>query len=401
MSNSTDNVKHPGPLSGLKVIDLTQYILGPVCTQILGDMGADVIKVETPEGDLNRDIGPQRYPHMSALFLGMNRNKRSVVLDLHNQQAKAALYKMIETADVFIHSTRKKAAQKLGIDYKTLSAINPRLIYAAGQGYTSGGPDEDRPAYDDVIQGESGISGINYLAHGEPYYFPMAFCDKFCGYVLASSVSMALYSREKTGMGQQVELPMLETVMSFNLIEHLWTGQFDHPQESLGYGRALMKERKPFATQDGYICLMATSDLQWGRLFKALGAPEMSTDPRYEKLVQRSMHFPQLYAWIAEKLKVNTSQFWLKALNDADIPCGQVRMLPDLPTDPYLKQTGFFHSYEHVKAGHMITPSIPIKYSETPGQIRTPPPILGEHTREVLAEYGFDAQQIKTIQGSS
>ena len=342
MTHDTSDTKHPGPLSGLKVIDLTQYILGPVCTQILGDMGADVIKVGTPEGDLNRDIGPQRYPHMAALFLGMNRNKRSVVLDLHNPSAKQALYKMVKEVDVFIYSTRKKATYKLGIDYETLSAINPKLIYAAGQGYTSGGRDEHRPAYDDVIQGESGISGINHLFHAEPYFSPMAFCDKFCGSSLASAVSMALYSREKTGMGQQVELPMLETVMSFNLIEHLWTSQFDQPQESLGYGRALMKERKPFATQDGFICLIATSDLQWSRLFKALGAPEMATDSRYEKLVERVNHFPHLYAWIGQIIQTNTIEHWLRALNEADIPCGKVRMLADLPTDPYLQQTKFF-----------------------------------------------------------
>ena len=388
-----------GPLAGLRVIDLSQFILGPVCTQILGDMGADVIKIETPSGDLNRDIGPSRHDKMSALFLGMNRNKRSVVLDLKRPAALQALYEMVATADVFVHSMRGKAAERLGVDYETIVRLNPRIVYAAGQGYSPSGPDSDRPAYDDVIQGECGIGGINHLVHGEPAYFPMAFCDKFCGYVLASSISMALYHRERTGQGQKVTLPMLETVMSFNLIEHLWTGAFDQPQGKLGYDRALMQDRKPFATQDAYICLMATSDEQWQRLFVAIGCPQMAEDPRYAKLAQRSLHFPELYAAIADIFKTNTTVYWLEALAQADIPSGKVRMLADMPTDPYLRDTGFFHHYTHPAAGPLITPAIPVHFSQTPGEILSPPPTLGQHTGEVLREFGFDAQRMADIQG--
>jgi formyl-CoA transferase len=388
-----------GPLAGLRVIDLSQFILGPVCTQILGDMGADVIKIETPDGDMNRDIGPSRHIKMAALFLGMNRNKRSVVLDLKRPAALQALYEMVASADVFVHSMRGKAAERLGIDYEKISRLNPRIVYAAGQGYSPSGPDRDRPAYDDVIQGECGISGINHLVHGQPYYFPMAFCDKFCGYVLASSISMALFHRERTGQGQKIALPMLETVMSFNLIEHLWTGSFDKPQGELGYGRALMQDRKPFATQDAYICLMATSDEQWQRLFVAIGCPHLAEDTRYAKLAQRSLHFPELYASIAEILKTKTTTYWLETLALADIPSGKVRMLADMPDDSYLRETGFFHHYTHPEAGPMITPSIPVHFSQTPGEIRTPPPTLGQHTEEVLREFGFDTQRLAAIRG--
>jgi len=390
-----------GPLKGIRVVDLSQFILGPIATQILGDMGADVIKVESPRGDMNREIGPQRYPNMAALFLGMNRNKRSIVLDLKRPVALEALLQMVEKADVFVHSMRTQAAERLGVGYEAIAARNPSIVYAFAPGFRSDGPQGDRPAYDDVIQGESGIGGINSLAYGEPRYFPMAICDKFCGHILASSIGMALFHRERTGEGQKVEVPMLETMLSFNLIEHLWTGAFDEPQGELGYGRVLMPDRRPFATQDGYICLMATSDEQWQRLLGALGRPELMHDERFAKLAQRSGYFPELYAIVAEEMSKRTTSDWQERLDKADIPNGPARMLADLPKDPYLTATGFFQHYVHPIAGPMVTTSIPVQYSRTPGSVRRPPPVLGEHTREVLAESGFSAGEIAEIAGAS
>jgi crotonobetainyl-CoA:carnitine CoA-transferase CaiB-like acyl-CoA transferase len=384
-----------GPLTGLKVVDLTQYVCGPVATQILGDYGAQIIKVEQPEGDLNRKIGPARYPGMTAMFLGMNRNKQSVVLNLKRPEALDALMRMIAGADVFVHSMRLPAAERLGISYGAVAAHNASIVYACAPGYRSDGPHRDRPAYDDVIQGESGIAGITELAYGEPRYFPTVIADKFCGHILASSIGMALVHRERTGEGQEVQVPMLETMMSFNLIEHLWEGCFDAPMGELGYDRALTQSRRPFKTKDGYVCLMATSDAQWRGLFAACDRPELGADPRYATLAERSKRFPEVYQLVADEMGKYTTAEWQKRLDAADVPNGIARKLRDLPQDPYLVETGYFHRYVHPQAGPMVTPSIPVQFSKTPAQIKCPPPTLGEHTHAVLSAMGYSVAEIE------
>lgn len=386
-----------GPLAGIRVLDLTQFVLGPVATQILGDMGADILKIESPQGDQNRFIGPSRHPGMAALYLGMNRNKRSAVLDLKTAKARDMLYRMVASADVFVHSLRADAAERLGVAYADIRARNPRIVYASAPGYRSDGPRRNRPAYDDVIQGESGIAGMNQLAYGEPRYLPTVIADKFCGYVLASSIGMALFHRERSGEGQAVEVPMLETMLSFNLIEHLWTGNFDAPMGPLGYDRALMSHRRPMATQDGHICLMATTDIQWQRLFQALERPDLAADPRYATVASRSEHFSRLYGAVGEEIASRTTAQWQQRLDAVDIPNAPVAQLADLPTDPYLVGTGFFHRYVHPRAGSLVTPSIPVKFMQSPPQIRRPPPCLGEHTEEILREFGFDDVDIAAV----
>lgn len=388
-----------GPLAGFRIVDLTYYILGPVATQILGDYGADVVKIEAPVGDLNREIGPKRGG-MSAMFLGMNRNKRSVVLDLKRPEALDALMRLIEDADVFLHSMRPASAERLGVGYEAVRARNPRIVYAFAPGYRQDGPQRDRPAYDDVIQGESGIAGITKLSTGEPRYLPTVMADKFCGHILASAIGMALVHRERTGQGQQVQVPMLETMLSFNLIEHLWTGAFDEPQGPLGYDRALMEFRRPFRTADGgYVCLMATSDDQWERLFAAFGRAELAQDPRFCSIPERSKRFPELYRLVGEEIAKRTTAEWKELLAQADIPNGLARMLEDMPTDPYLTETGFFHRYEHPTAGPLVTPSIPVQFQRTPGNIRRPPPSLGQHTNEVLEALGYTPAAIERMSG--
>ena len=387
----------PGPLAGIRVLDLTQFILGPVCTQILGDLGADVIKVESPQGDLNRLIGPGRHPGMAALYLGMNRNKRGLVLDLKQAAAKALLYRMVEQTDVFVHSLRTDAAERLGIDYASIAARNPQVIYACAPGYRSDGPWRNRPAYDDVIQGESGLADMNLRATGEARYLPTVLADKFCGHILASAIGMALFHRERTGEGQSVEVPMLETMLSLNLIEHLWTGQFDEPQGPLGYDRALMKNRRPFRTRDGYICLMATSDQQWAALFGVIGRPELAHDERYRTLAARSARFDEVYGIVDAAMLERTTAQWQALLEAAQIPNGSMNRLADMPNDPYLVETGFFHHYRHPVAGAMVTPSSPLRYSRTPATIRRPPPLLGEHSEEILAGFGFTAEEIAAV----
>ena len=259
-----------GPLAGIRVVDLTSAVLGPVATQILGDMGADVIKIEPPEGDPIRPLGPSRHPGMGAYFLNINRNKRSVALDLKQPAAREALLKLVETADVFVHNMRLGAAERLGLDYSAVAGRNPRIVYAAASGFRKDGAYRDRPTFDDVIQGESGLAALNGGPGGEPRYVPMAVCDKVCGYALASAVSMALFHRERSGKGQEVHVPMLETMVAFNLADHLWHGVLAEPEKGLGYPRMLTEHRRPFPTKDGHICILATTDLQSRHLSKRL-----------------------------------------------------------------------------------------------------------------------------------
>jgi crotonobetainyl-CoA:carnitine CoA-transferase CaiB-like acyl-CoA transferase len=396
MTQKADGAQAPtGPLAGVRVIDLTVNVLGPVATQILGDMGADVIKIETLQGDPNRDTGPSRNPGMSAMHMNVNRNKRSVTLDLKSPRSFEVFMRLLETADVFVHSMRPAAAQRLGVSYEAVAKRNPRIIYAFGPGYRQDGPHRDYPAYDDVVQGESGIAGLMGQVNGEPRFYPTVIIDKFCGYVLASSIGMALYSRERTGKGQQVQVPMFETILSFNYLEHLWGAAFDPPLEpGIGYVRLLTSHRRPYPTKDGYICVLAVNDEQWKRILPALGRPDLIADPRFATTSARVKHYDELYGIVGEQLKLRTTAEWHDLLDREDIPNGPMRTLQELLHDPYLEETGFFHRYEHPSEGAALTTTIPVHFSQTPGNLRRPPPRLGEHTTEVLAELGLTEADI-------
>ena len=386
-----------GPLSGVRVVDLTINVLGPLATQILGDMGADVIKIEAPEGDPMRHSGHTKNPGMASLFMNANRNKRSVVLDLKRPRAFEALMRLVETADVFVHSVRPQTAERLGISYEAVSARNPRIVYAYGPGYRSDGPNRERGAFDDVIQGESGIAAMIGRNTGEPRYVPMVLVDKFCGHVLASAIGMALFSRERTGKGQEVVVPMLETMLSFNLVEHLWTNFFEDHRENLGYTRIFSPHRRPYNTRDGHICMLAISDEQWRRVFAVIGRPELARDARFAELKARTRNISELYGILAEEIKRRTTAEWQKLLDAADLPNGAVNELGTMAEDPYLEATGFFRHYEHPSEGAMVTTAIPVQFGSTPGSIRLAPPQLGEHTKSVLQEIGYSDADIEEI----
>lgn len=390
-----------GPLTGIRVVDLTINVLGPLATQILGDMGADVIKVETPQGDPMRQSGMSRSPNMAALFMNINRNKRSLILDLKRKPAFQAFMRLIDTADVFVHSLRSNAAERLGVAYSAIKERNPRIVYAYAPGYRPDGPCRDRPAFDDVIQGESGIAGMLGPISGEPRYIPMIVADKFCGHVLASAVGMALFEREKTGLGQEVCVPMLETMLAFNLTEHLWINFFENDGSPLGYSRMFSTHRRPYATSDGYICLLAVNDDQWQRLLTAIGRPELAVDPRFATLDQRTHNINDLYSIVAEQIKHKKTAEWRQLLDAADIPNGAVNTLKDLSVDPYLASTGFFEHYEHPTEGSMVRTTVPVRFSRSPGSIRLPPPALGQDTLTILSEIGFRDAEIHEITGDT
>ncbi len=381
----------PGALAGVRVIDLTINVLGPMATQILGDAGADVIKVEAPGGDPMREMGPTRTPGMAVMYLNFNRNKRSVVLDLKQPEGRKAIAALVAGADVFVHNMRLGAAERLGLDPATLRAINPRLIHAAATGFPASSRHRDRPAFDDVIQGMSGIAALNRDTSGAPRYTPIALADKFCGHALASAIGMALFHRERTGEGQEIHLPMLETMLAFNLPEHLWGGTLCEPALGLGYGRMLSPYRRPYATSDGHICVMAVTDDQWRRLFGALGRPEMMQDPRFARLAERVMHIGEAYAVLLEVFPTRSTAEWLAALDRADVPCGPASTIADLLEDSYLAETGFFQEVSHPTEGPLRMLSPPVAFSASPASIRRLPPKLGEHTETVLREVGLDS----------
>ena len=413
-----------GPLAGVRVIDLTSVVLGPFATQTLGDMGADVVKIETPEGDATRQIGPSRGPGMGSYFATLNRNKRSVVLDLKHPPARAALDRLIAGADVFVHNMRLGAAARLGLDHATLGPRHPRLIHAAATGFREGSSMAEFPAFDDLIQGMSGAAALNAAPEAgktgvppeaggtgvppeaggtgtAPRYFPTVVVDKLTGQLLASMIGMALFHRERTGQGQAIHLPMMETMLSFLLIEHLWGATIDEPERGMGYPRMLTPHRRPYATRDGFISVICVSDAQWARVFRAIGRDDLIDDPRFASIAARSDHVDALYGALADGLAARGTAEWLAILRPLDIPCGAAADLPGLLADPYLTETGFFALAEHPSEGRVRVPAIPARFSASPPSVRRLWPRLGEHTAEVLGEAGYDTAAIAEITGGA
>ena len=397
-SMSGSALPNAGPLTGVRVLDLTINVLGPVATMILGDMGADVVKIETPDGDPNRQNGPARHPNMAAMHLNMNRNKRSVTLNLKRPEAREALLRLVDSADVFIHSMRPAAAERLGIAYEEIARRNPRIVYGYGCGYMPGGPRENDPAFDDVVQGEAGIANLMLRSVGQARYLPTVLVDKFCGYTLASAIGMALYARERTGVGQLVRVPMLETIVAFNLQEHLWGGVFDPPLGSgVGYVRLLSEHRRPYETRDGHICVLAVNDEQWRRLLPTIGRPELLLDERFTTVDARMRNIDVVYGVVSDQMKTQTSADWHRMLDAIDIPNGPMARFEDMLGDAYLNEIGFFHRYEHPSEGPMLTTSVPTQFSATPGGLHRPPPRLGEHNDEVFGAIGYGADEIAVL----
>ena len=377
-----------GPLSGMRVIDASNFVFGPMATQLLADMGAEVIKVEPPQGDPMRQVGQSRNPKMGSFFLNLNRGKRSVTLDLKNAADVARLDALLATADVFVHNMRSAAARRLGIDYESLATRHPRLVYAVALGFHQDGRYAERPAYDDVIQGMSGVSGLHARMYGEPGFVPMLFTDKLCGVYLAGAIASALVARAANGKGQLVEVPMFETMASFNLVEHLADSIFDGPSSDpapRGYERVFSRYHRPLKTREGYICLVANTDAQWLRLFSLLDRPDLSADPRFTTMGDRIRHAEPLYDEVSQSLLARDAAEWLALFLEHDIPAGPANGLDDLLTDPHLADVGFFETVEHPTEGALRCASTPLRFSGSPKAAAGRAPGLGEHNAEILA----------------
>lgn len=377
------SVKASGPLSGVRIIDLTAMVMGPYCTQILADMGADVIKVEAPGGDNTRFISVGPESGMGGVFVNVNRGKRSVVLDLRSEDGKRTLQDLIKSADVFIHSMRAKAIAKLGFGYDDVAAINPSIVYTNCYGYGRKGPYRDYTAYDDTIQADTGILYAQQKLTGEPGYVGTIIADKVGGMTAVYATVMALFHRERTGEGQEVEVSMFETLAAFMLTEHANGAMFNPPLGEAFYPRAVAPNRKPYKTKDGMISALVYNDKQWGAFMKAV-KPYWESD-EYETLAQRAHHIDTIYALLAETFAERTTDEWLDLLHSLDIPAAPVRTLDELFHDPHLEEVGFFETVDSPN-GPVRFPGVPTWFSKTPGRIQGPAPRVGAHQEEVLAE---------------
>jgi crotonobetainyl-CoA:carnitine CoA-transferase CaiB-like acyl-CoA transferase len=386
-----------GPLSGVRILDLTSVVAGPLATQMLGDMGADVIKIEAPEGDAPRHTGPARSPGMAALFMGLNRSKRSLVLDLKIEAAKEALWRLIGTADVLVHSMRPQKIAKLGFGHEAVCAKNPRLVYAALHGYRDGGPYSGQPAYDDVIQGQSGIAALMAQMGGEPRYAPMILADKTCALSIAGAISAALFARERTGRGQFVEIPMFEQMVAFVLGEHLFGHNFVPPLGSLGYTRVTAPWRRPYKTKDGYLCMMAYTQTHWRKFWTMVGKPEMMSDPRFDSIASRAENVVAIYELAGQCIAGKTTDEWLASLRELEIPAARMSSLDDLFSDPQLAASGFFKRATHPSEGEILYTDLPVRFGGASSTSERLQPRLGEHSFEVLREAGFNNNEIKEL----
>ncbi len=386
-----------GPLAGVRVIDCTSVLMGPYATQIMADLGADVIKVESPDGDTTRYLPPGPDATRGGMFLNVNRGKRSLSLNLKQPEARAALVRLVEGADIFVHSMRPGAIKRLGLDYESLREANPGLIYANLYGFARNGPYRDYPAYDDIVQAASGLVDLQArLSNGVPTYLGTVVADKVTGLTGLYAMLAALYAREKTGRGQEIEVPMFETLVSFTMIEHLCGSLFDPPQGPPEYPRVTTASRRPYKTSDGYVGVMIYNDKHWRSFFHAIGDPEWTRDPMFASMRSRTENIGTVLAKLAEVLAERTTAEWLELFRIAEVPAMAIATTQDLLHDEHLEATGFWQERDS-EFGTLRFPGIPTSFSETPGAIGDPGPALGADSRAILAEAGFDDASIDAL----
>lgn len=387
----------PGPFDGLKVVDLTTVFVGPYSTQLLADMGAEVVKVEAPDGDLTRLTGPSRNAGMTGSFIQLNRNKRSLVLDLKSDDGAAAMRRLLKDADLFVHNMRPEPLARLGFDYESVRGLNPGLVYCNIWGFGSTGRYAGRPAFDDIIQGVSGLVALEGFGGKTPRYVPMLIADKVTGVFAAYAMAAALYHKLATGEGQMVETPMFEAMTSFAMIEHLAGQGFEPPLGPPGSDRHAKPMRWPIETADGLICILASSDKHWRGLTEAAGRPDLAEDPRYKDRPSRFARRQEIVDLTIEMAKTKPTAEWIELLAEAGVPCMQINSLQEVVDDPHLADVGFWREFDHPSEGRIRMMAPPYTLSETPAEIRTMPPRFGEHTSQVLAELGYSQEEIDAM----
>lgn len=378
-------------LQDIRIIDLTTVVFGPYTTQTLGDYGADIIKVETPDGDGTRYNGPGPEPGMSAIYLGSNRNKRSIVLDLKTPEGREGLLALCDTADVIVHNIRPQKLDKLGLDSATLRRRNPRLIYAGLYGFGSQGPYSGNPAYDDIIQALSGAADLMLRQSGNSGYMPTLIADKIAAQMAVHGILAALFQRERTGRGQTIEVPMFEVVASFMLVEHYYARHWQAGElssaapDELGYPRLFAAGRAPYRTTDGHVCVMPYTERNWRQFLNAVGHGSLLDDPRFQSAAARMQHIADLLEIVKVVVGTNTTEYWLELCRKLDIPCAPVNRLEQLESDPHLQAVDFFQSRLFGDEGIFRFPRFPVCLEDSAVPV-TLPPRLGEHTSEIIRE---------------
>ena len=385
----------PGPLQDVKVLDLTTVVMGPFATQILAELGADVIKIEPHDGDNMRHPGPMKNPGMGYMFLGLNRGKRGIVLDLKQPEGLEVMLRLVADADVLIYNVRPQAMTRLGLSYDAVSRVNPRLLYVGAYGYSQKGPYAAKAAYDDLIQGMSGMPWLVSQTGAQPNYAPVNLADRLTGLHAVYTVTAALFQRGRTGRGQSIEVPMFEAVAHFVLGDHIAGFSWDPPAGPGGYRRLLA--RRPYPTRDGYLCVLVYNDKQWKKFLGAIGRSELLQDPRYATQASRAANIQDIYAFLADLFSTRTTAEWMALLESLDIPVAPMNSVADVVNDPHLTKSGFFMTEAHPSEGELRAMRTPTNWSGSQPGTPRPAPRLGEHSAEVLREAGYSNAEIAEL----
>ena len=387
-----------GPLKSIKVIDMTTVLMGPYATQMLGDYGAEIIKVESLDGDVTRLIGPTRHPGMGPVFLNTNRSKRSICLDLKKPVGREVVLRLLKDADVLVYNVRPQAMARLQLGYDVVSAINPRLVYAGVFGFGQDGPYAAKPAYDDLIQGATALPALMaQTGDGVPRYVPNALVDRIVGLTAVGAICASLVHRDRTGHGQRVDIPMFETMAGFVMGDHMGGLTYDPPLDKGGYARHLSPDRRPYKTLDGYICVIVYNDKQWENFFKATGRDDLRSDPKFATFAGRASNIDVVYAELARILQTRTTAEWNEILEKADVPVMPMHDLESLLEDPHMVATGVFPVVDHPTEGRIRSMTPSARWSETKVEPSRLAPRLGEHSAEILQEAGFSTEEIAAM----